>query len=77
MPAYRFLYEERRIGGEPAADAVRLTGPGAPKEGWEIVPTADAHALVAYLMSLDQSHALNEVKTAAPLSPAAPGKAVK
>ena len=36
----------------------------APPPGWEIVPTYEAKCLVAYLMSLDQSHPLKEVKTA-------------
>lgn len=71
MPAYRFLYEERRIGGERAADALTLGEADAVPEGWEVVPTYDAKCLVAYLMSLDQSHALNELKaTAAASSPA-------
>jgi cytochrome c oxidase cbb3-type subunit 2 len=71
MPAYRFLYEQRRIGGEPSADALKLNRRELPPEGWEIVPTYDAQCLVAYLMSLDQSHPLNEVKSAAaPASPA-------
>jgi cbb3-type cytochrome oxidase cytochrome c subunit len=65
MPAYRFLYEKRIIAGERSADALQLTGPDAPPEGWEIVPTYDARCLVAYLMSLDQSHPLKEVKSAA------------
>ena len=77
MPAYRFLYEKRQISGERAADAVVLFGDEAVEPGWEIVPTYNAKCLVAYLMSLDQSHALNEVKSAAPSSPAVPGKAVK
>ena len=77
MPSYRFLYEKRRIGAQPSVNALKVSGSHAPDEGWEIVPTPDAEALVAYLMSLDQSHALNEVKSAQPLSPAAPGKAVK
>jgi hypothetical protein len=78
MPSYRFLYEKRRIGGEASADAVQLTGSNAPEEGWEIVPSYDARCLVAYLMSLDQSHPLKEVKsTAAPASPPKPGQAVK
>jgi len=65
MPAYRFLYEKRRIGGQRAADALQVgEGEGVP-EGWEVVPTYDARCLVAYLMSLDQSHALQEVKAAA------------
>jgi len=73
MPAYKFLYEKRRVGGQQSADALHLRGDEAPEEGWEIVPTYDAKCLVAYLMSLNQSHALSEVKSvAAPAaSPAA------
>ena len=77
MPAYRFLYEKRRIDGQPSVEALKLKGDEAPGEGWEIVPTYDAQCLVAYLMSLDQSHALNEVKSSAPPSPPAPGKTTK
>jgi cbb3-type cytochrome oxidase cytochrome c subunit len=78
MPAFRFLYEKRRVGGERAADALILSGPDALPDGWEVVPTYDAKCLVAYLMSLDQSHALKEVKvTAAPPSSPAPAKEVK
>jgi hypothetical protein len=51
--------------------------PGSPAAGWEIVPSYDAKCLVAYLMSLDQSHPLAEVRSTAPASPPAPGKAVK
>ena len=75
MPAYRFLYEKRRVGGEQSADALILRGENAPAEGWEIVPTYDAKCLIAYLMSLDQSHPLNEVKSAA--APAASPAAAK
>jgi cytochrome c oxidase cbb3-type subunit II len=64
MPAYRFLFEKRLIDGERSADALQLTGTDAPPAGWEVVPTYDARCLVAYLMSLDQSHPLKEVKTA-------------
>jgi cbb3-type cytochrome oxidase cytochrome c subunit len=70
MPAYRFLYEKRRIDGEPSANALKLTGSDAPPAGWEIVPSYDAECLVAYLMSLDQSHPLKEVKSTAPVAPA-------
>ena len=81
MPAYRFLYEKRPISGQPSADAVKLTGVDAPPEGWEIVPTYDARCLVAFLISSNQSHPLNETKPggagAAPpaASPAAPAAA--
>jgi len=73
MPAYRFLYEERRIGGERSADALPLSGADAPPAGWEVVPTYDAKCLVAYLMAQDQSHPLKEVKSAAGGAPAAAG----
>jgi cbb3-type cytochrome oxidase cytochrome c subunit len=62
MPAYRFLYEKRPISSERSSDALQLSGADAPPVGWEIVPTYDAKCLVAYLMSLDQSHPLKEVK---------------
>ena len=71
MPAYKFLYEKHPISGERSADALQLTGPDAPPPGWEIVPTYDASCLVAYLMSLDQSHPLKEVKTAEGAAPPA------
>lgn len=82
MPAYHFLYEKRRISGEQAADALKMGERDAIPEGWEVVPTYEARCLVAYLMSLDQSHALKEVKAttapAASVSPApAPAKEAK
>jgi len=70
MPAYHFLYEKRRISGERAADALKLGEGDALPEGWEVVPTYEARCLVAYLMSLDQSHALNELKATAAAAPA-------
>jgi cbb3-type cytochrome oxidase cytochrome c subunit len=75
MPAYHFLYEKRRISGERAADALKLGERDAVPEGWEVVPTYDAKCLVAYLMSLDQSHALKEVKAAAAAPAASPAAA--
>ncbi|MFL6528828.1 MAG: cbb3-type cytochrome c oxidase subunit II [Chthoniobacterales bacterium] len=77
MPSFRFLYEKRQVSGEKAADAVNLTGPTGAASEYEIVPSYDAKCLVAYLMSLDQSHALKEVKSTSPASPPAPGKAAK
>jgi cbb3-type cytochrome oxidase cytochrome c subunit len=69
MPAYKFLYEKHPISGERSADALQLEGHDAPPPGWEVVPTYEAKCLVAYLMSLDQSHPLKEVKTAAGAAP--------
>jgi cbb3-type cytochrome oxidase cytochrome c subunit len=66
MPSYRFLYRARRISDARSADALKLTGSDAPRQGWEIVPTFDANCLVAYLVSLNQSHPLKEVRSAVP-----------
>jgi cbb3-type cytochrome oxidase cytochrome c subunit len=66
MPSYRFLYQTRRISDAPSGEALHLTGSDAPPEGWEVVPTFEAKCLVAYLMSLNQSHPLKEVRSAAP-----------
>ena len=76
MPSYRFLYQMRRISDVPSDEALKFSGSEAPPEGWEIVPTYDAKCLVAYLISLNQSHPLKEVRSAAPAAspPAAPGK---
>ena len=75
MPAYHFLYEKRRVSGERAADALKLAEGDAVPEGWEVVPTYDARCLVAYLMSLDQSHPLKEAKAAGAPPASAPAPA--
>src|SRR6266536_1823615 len=86
MPSYRFLYQARRISDARSSDALQLTGSDAPPEGWEIVPTYDAKCLVAYMMALNQSHPLKDVRSvgasaaaspAASPSPAAGGQPAK
>jgi cbb3-type cytochrome oxidase cytochrome c subunit len=72
MPSYRFLYQARRISDARSTDALQLTGSDAPLEGWEIVPTYDAKCLVAYMMALNQSHPLKEVKSAGAAPAASP-----
>jgi len=72
MPSYRFLYQARRISDARSADALQLTSSDAPPEGWEIVPTYDAKCLVAYMMALNQSHPLKEVKSAGAPAAASP-----
>lgn len=73
MPSYRYLFEERKITGQRSADAL----PVAARKGddYEVVPKAEAKALVGYLMTLDRSHPLKEVKgataSAAATAPAA------
>src|SRR4029077_5619409 len=63
MPAYRFLYEKRRIAGERSAEALQLSGSDAPPQGWEVVPTYDAKCVVAYLMGLNPSNPLKDVRS--------------
>jgi cytochrome c oxidase cbb3-type subunit 2 len=70
MPPYRYLFQTRKISGQRSADALNLTGDDAPDDGYEVVPTAAAKDLVGYLMSLDRSHALPEVKSTAPAAAA-------
>jgi cytochrome c oxidase cbb3-type subunit 2 len=62
MPSFRFLYTMQKIQSKPSDDAVALTGPHAPPAGYEVVPTHDAKALVAYLMSLSHKYTLPEAK---------------
>ncbi len=72
MPSYRFLYQARRISDARSSDALQLTGSDAPPEGWEIVPTYDAKCLVAYMMALNQSHPLKDVRSAGAPAAASP-----
>lgn len=69
MPSYRYLFEERKISGQRSVDAL----PVEARKGrdYEILPTADAKALVGYLLTLDRSHPLKEVKSATAAVPAA------
>ncbi len=78
MPAYRFLYEKKRITGVVSPEAINFAGDTRkePEAGWEVVPSYDAQCLVAYLMSRDQSHPLKEAKSPVTLAPA-PGKEAK
>jgi cytochrome c oxidase cbb3-type subunit 2 len=48
MPAYPFLFDARRIVGQPAKQALAVKG----RPGFEVVPTRRAEALTTYLLSL-------------------------
>jgi cytochrome c oxidase cbb3-type subunit II len=65
MPPYPYLFEKRRIAGEPSRDALRLPKDLAPEPGYEIVPKPEAKALVHYLLSLRADTRLFE----APMQP--------
>ena len=67
MPPYKFLFATRKLrpGELPSADALPVSD-AAPDE--EVVPTDDAHALAAYLLSLHSDGILFE--TPPPPAPA-------
>lgn len=60
MPPYRFLFEQRKVTRTPSLEALQLTGEFAPPAGYEIVPTHEARALAAYLVSLRVDVPLDE-----------------
>ncbi len=52
MPPYRFLFDKRKRGDQkPSPDALTL-GIGLVEDGYEVIPRAEANALVDYLLSL-------------------------
>ncbi len=62
MPRYAFLFKKQQIVGEPSPKALKLPEGYATDAGFEIVPTARAEALVAYLQSLKDTYAYPETK---------------
>jgi cytochrome c oxidase cbb3-type subunit 2 len=69
MPPYPYLFEVRKIHGEPSTNALPLSGSFAPAAGYEVVPKPEAMALAAYVMGLHQDGFLYEAP--APLQPKA------
>jgi len=69
MPSYRFLFETRKIQGQPSPEALKLTGDFAPAAGFEVVPKPEASELVAYLLSLHSDTPLFEAPMSAPIAP--------
>lgn len=65
MPAFRFLFNVRKIGAQPAPDALVLPKDFAPADGFEVLPTPAAKQLAAYLVSLKNNVPLYE----APFTP--------
>ncbi len=62
MPPFKFLYETRKIVGEPSVNAITHLLPEQyqPEAGYEVVPTKRAESLVAYLLSLKDTYAYPE-----------------
>ena len=72
MPAYRYLFITRKISGQPSDDALSLPPEYAPPAGFEVVPTADAKSLVAYLLSLNKGYHLKPDEAGIPYKPPTP-----
>lgn len=53
-PSYRFLFEERKVTGNPSDEALSFTG----ENGEEVVPKPEARALISYLLSLKKDQAV-------------------
>ncbi len=70
MPAFRYLFEVRKAGAAPAPEALKLKEGFAPTAGFEVIPTAEARELAAYLLSLRANAPLLE----APFTPVFSGK---
>ncbi len=71
-PPLRFLFDDRKIVGQPSTEAVRTRSRATcPRPARKVVPRHDAKALVAYLLSLKRSsYKLPEApEEAAPDSP--------
>lgn len=78
MPPYRYLFKLRKTGRQPSPDALQLPEAFAPPAGFEVVPTPEAGALVAYLLSLRADAVLFETPMTAPSAPATtPGAPAK
>jgi len=67
MPAYRHLFVEPAVIGEPSDRALALTGELKPPAGRQVIPTRRAEALVAYLLSLNGAYEFPEARPAAPM----------
>jgi cytochrome c oxidase cbb3-type subunit 2 len=71
MPPYRYLFEERKVRQAASPEALKLLGAWAPEAGLEIVPKAEAKALVAYLLNLRAEAPLFEAPYTPPPATAA------
>jgi cytochrome c oxidase cbb3-type subunit II len=57
MPAHKFLFVERSLdGNQPSYKAIKLPSEFAPTGNVEVVPTARAEALVAFLLNLKDTY---------------------
>ena len=72
MPPFRYLFQVRKIGPVPSLDALNLPKEFAPPSGYEVVPTAQARELAAYLLSLRADVPLRDAPFTQPLAVSKP-----
>lgn len=72
MPPCRYLFQVRKVGREPSPDALNLPKEFAPPAGFEVVPTAEARELAAYLLSLRADVPLRDAPFTQPLAVSKP-----
>ena len=72
MPSYRYLFERRKIVHALSPNALAFNADAKIPAGYEIVPTHEARALVAYLTSLRVEEPLFEAPLTAPPPPPQP-----
>ena len=72
MPPFRYLFQVRKVGREPSPDALNLPKGFAPPAGYEVVPTAEARELAAYLLSLRADVPLRDAPFTQPLAVSKP-----
>jgi hypothetical protein len=70
MPPFRYLFQVKKIGGEPSPDALIFPTGFGPPAGYQVVPTEPAQELAAYLLSLHADVPLHD----APFTQAAASK---
>lgn len=56
MPSFKHLYVVRVAQGPKSSKALDLPGKFKPDDGYEVVPTAEAEALVDYILSLKKDY---------------------
>ncbi|TDU80979.1 cytochrome c oxidase cbb3-type subunit 2 [Prosthecobacter fusiformis] len=74
MPAFTHLYKERLAQGPVSSVALKLPKKFPLKEGYEVIPTPEAEALVDYLLSLKKDYPVPGDPAAVAAAPAAAKK---
>ncbi len=72
MPPFRYLFKVQKIGSAPSPDALVFPKGFGPPAGYEVLPTARAQELAAYLLSLHAEVPLHDAPFSQPLAASKP-----